>query len=81
MKLAWVGSFSEDMLLLVISSTSGAVTSFDMSNSDSAVSAGFDRLIPPSFIGRASRSLSTFEHGGHPERAGINFWWIESSSG
>ena len=55
---------------------SGAVTSFDASNSDSAVTVGLERLIPPSFVGRASRSLSTFEHGGLPERAGLNFWWI-----
>ena len=63
-------------------STSGAVTSFDASNSDSAVTVGLERLIPPSFVGRASRSLSMFEHGGlPPERVGINIWWLESSSG
>ena len=81
MKLAWAGSFSKDMMWLVISSTSGVVTSFDASNSDSALTVRLERLIPRSFVGRATRSLLLFQHGGLPERAGINFWWIESSSG
>ena len=63
----------------MINSTNGAVTSFDASNTDSPVTVRLERLIPPSLVGRASRSLSTVEHGGLPER--INFWWIDSSSG
>ena len=42
-------------------STSGAVTSFDTSNSDSAVTVGLERLISPSFVGKLvglSRRLS-----------------------
>ena len=36
---------------------------------------------PPSLTGRASRSLVSFEHGGHPVREGMNTWWMASSRG
>ena len=42
---------------------------------------GFDIPMPPSLTGRASRSLSSSEHGGRPVRAGIKCWWIASSNG
>ena len=64
----------------MINSTSGAVTSFDASNTDSAVTVGLETLIPPSFVGRTSRSLSTVEHAWGSARED-HFLVIESSSG
>ena len=60
-----------------MTATSGAVSFINLSE----VSVGLTSPKPPSLTARASRSLVSFEHGGHPFREGMSTWWMASSKG
>ena len=61
--------------------TRGDVSLIEASKLRCEVDTGLVIPIPPSRIGRASRSLSSLEQGGRPVRAGIRCCWIVSSNG
>ena len=77
--VALVGSFAVGSVAKA--STRGAVVCVDASYSRLQAAVGLMRPIPPNLAGRTNSALSTSEHGGHPIKAGIHFWWMASSRG